>query len=274
VNFNRAFRHLTPALIDLLGSRLVDDAAANTALIRAACRELLQAVQPATETEALKHGLQSLAMDADLVLDLHCDNQAVVHVYVGTPLAEACAPLAGYLGAQALLVSLAAGGDPFDESVNRIWWELAEHFKGRFPINAQACLAATVELRGETEVSHELAAQDAAALLAFLRQQGHVAGAVPAVPTPCAATPLEGVEPITAPVSGMVVFAKQPGDWVEAGDLVAEVIDPLTDQRTPVHATVSGRCFARVARRYASRGMRLAKIAGPVAFRSTALLSL
>jgi uncharacterized protein len=55
---------------------------------------------------------------------------------------------------------------------------------------------------------------------------------------------------------------------------VAELIDPLTDARTPLHASVSGRCFARSARRYASRGMRLMKIAGPVAFRSGKLLSM
>ena len=92
-------------------------------------------------------------------------------------------------------------------------------------------------------------------------------------PTACAATPLEGVEPVTASVPGVVVFAMAPGDWVEAGELVAEIIDPLTDARTTLHASVSGRCFARSARRFATRGMRLAKIAGAVAYRTGPLLS-
>ena len=273
-NFNRQFRHLSPALAVAVEHRLGADAAANTRVIRAAARELLGAWQPATETEALKRLLQTLAIDADLVLDLHCDNQAVMHLYAGTPQAEAFAPLAGYLGAQALLHSAVSGDEPFDESAARIWWELAAHFDGRFPIDPLACLAATVELRGETEVSHELATRDAEALVAYLRHAGHIDGSAPPPPAACAATPLEGVEPVTAPVAGIVVFAKAPGDWVEAGELVAEIVDPLTDERTALHARVSGRCFARTARRYASRGMRLAKIAGAQAFRSGKLLSM
>ncbi|MFN3860687.1 MAG: M14 family metallopeptidase [Roseateles sp.] len=274
VNFNRQFRHLSPALAAAVEHRLGADAAANTRIIRAASRELLAAWQPATETEALKRLLQTLAVDADLVLDLHCDNQAVVHLYAGTPQADAFAPLAGYLGAQALLHSAVSGDEPFDESIARVWWELAAHFEGRFPIDPLACMAATVELRGETEVAHALAEQDADALLAYLRHTGHIDGAAPPPPAACPATPLEGVEPVTAPVPGIVVFAKAPGDWVEAGELVAEIIDPLTDARTALHASVTGRCFARSARRYASRGMRLAKIAGSQAFRSGKLLSM
>jgi uncharacterized protein len=274
VNFNRQFRHLTPALIERLAGRLGADAAANARAVRACSRELLAAWQPGTETEALKKLLQTLAHDAELVLDLHCDNQAVVHLYAGTAQAEAIAPLAAHLGAQALLTSEVSGDEPFDESVARVWWELAAHFGPHHPIDPLGCLAATVELRGETDVSHTLAGRDADALLAFLRQLGHVDGAAPAAVPACQATPLEGVEPVTAPVPGIVVFAKAPGDWVEAGDLVAEIIDPLTDARTALHARVSGRCFARTARRYATRGMRLAKIAGATAYRSGKLLSM
>ena len=72
----------------------------------------------ATETEALKRLLQSLALDADVVLDLHCDNQAVLHVYTGTPLALISARAAsraatsrttGRGGTSNCLISLAAG---------------------------------------------------------------------------------------------------------------------------------------------------------------------
>jgi predicted deacylase len=274
INFNRQFRHLTPTLIQRLDGRLGSDAALNARVIRQCSHALLAAWQPATETEALKQWLQTLAHDADLVLDLHCDHQAVVHLYTGTAQAEAFAPLAAYLGAQALLTSEVSGDEPFDESAGRIWWELAAHFGERFPIDPRGCLAATVELRGEADVSHELAAHDADALLAFLQHLGHVDGAAPPAAPSCAATPLEGVEPVAAPVAGIVVFAKAPGDWVEAGELVAEIIDPLTDELTALHATVTGRCFARTSRRYATRGMRLAKIAGAQPYRSGKLLSM
>lgn len=274
LNFNRRFAHLTPALLARLGPRLGPDLHRNTAMIRAECAALLQAQSPQTETEALKQLLQLLAHDADLVLDLHCDHQAVLHVYAGTPQVEAVAPLAAWLGAQALLHAPVSGDEPFDESLARVWWELQAQCAPQHPIDALGCVAATVELRGESEVSQALAEQDAQALIQYLAWQGHVRLAVSAPPPGCAPTPLEGVEPITAPCAGVVVFDKAPGDWVEAGERVAQLVDPLSDVRTPVHARAAGRCFARISRRYVSRGTRLAKIAGAQAYRSGPLLSL
>nr|WP_295080904.1 succinylglutamate desuccinylase/aspartoacylase family protein [uncultured Roseateles sp.] len=280
INFNRQYRHLTAALIPLLEPLLGADPAENTRLIRQASLQLLGAAAPASATDGLKQLLQTLAMDADIVLDLHCDNQAVLHVYAGEPLSEQAKPLAQALQAQALLVARVSGDDPFDETISRIWWELAEHFGPTRPVPL-ACFAATVELRGEVEVDHSLAAQDAQALLQFLQHRGHIdpgseaADPANSWPAPlCQATPLEGVEPITAPHNGILVFCKAPGDVVAAGEVVAEVIDPLTDQRTPLRASVAGLLFARVARRYASAGMRVCKVAGSTAFRSGNLLSL
>ncbi|MCV2363901.1 succinylglutamate desuccinylase/aspartoacylase family protein [Paucibacter sp. DJ1R-11] len=275
VNFNRGYQHLTPALLPRLQGQLGADAAANVRTVRAAAQALLAEQPAATETEALKRLLQSLALDADVVLDLHCDNQAVLHVYTGTPLASALAPLAARLGAQAYLISRESGDDPFDESLARHWWELAEHFGPATPLPL-ACLAATVELRGETEVSHELAAADAAALIEFLRDTGDVTDRPPAAleGLACPATALEAVEPIVAPHAGVLVFLKAPGDRVAAGEAVAELIDPLSEQRSLLFARAAGLMFARVSRRYASAGMRVCKVAGAIPFRSGKLLSM
>jgi len=47
------------------------------AALRAACAEL-----PAgTELQSLRRTLLGLAIDADVVLDLHCDNEALLHLY-------------------------------------------------------------------------------------------------------------------------------------------------------------------------------------------------
>jgi len=274
-NFNRQFRHLSPALAVAVEHRLGADAAANTRVIRAAARELLGAWQPATETEALKRLLQTLAIDADLVLDLHCDNQAVMHVYTGTPQVEALRPLAAYLGAQALLYSEVSGDDPFDETASRIWWELAAHFAGRFPIDANACLAATIELRGEGDVRHDLAAQDAAGILRLLVARGIVRDdhAAELPPLRCQPTPLAGSMPINAPTGGVLVFVREPGAVLAAGEPVAELIDPLSGAVTVLATRCLGLLFARENRRYAVAGMPVAKVAGSAAVRSGALLS-
>jgi hypothetical protein len=277
INFNRAYRYLTPELIKRLEGQLGHDVAENTQKIRQAARAILAGWQPNSEAEALKKHLQTLAIDADIVLDLHCDNQAVLHMYTGTPLVQQSMPLAAHLGAHAVLVTTESGGDPFDENCSRHWWELAAHFKNQkqdTPV-ALACLSITVELRGEADVKHDLARKDAAAICAFLQQAGHIKGAAPAMPALlCEATPLEGVDPIVAPHSGIFVLNKAVGDLVQAGESIGEIVDPLTSMVTPLIASTRGTLFACLARRYVSAGTKVAKVAGSHAFRQGMLLSM
>jgi predicted deacylase len=216
-----------------------------------------------------------MAIDADIVLDLHCDNEAVLHIYTGTPLAAAIAPLAAIMGAHAVLLALEAGGEPFDEACSRLWWDLDAHFGQRYPIPA-ACLSTTVELRGEMEVSYALAQQDAAGLLRFLTLSGVLSGDADAanLPAPlCQATPLEGVEPILAPHAGILVYTRDMGERVQPGDALADLIDPVSGETTVLRASVAGVFFARSAHRHVLRGMNVGKVAGATAFRAGNLLS-
>ncbi len=274
INFNRGYQYLTPQLISALTGKLGASAQANVDIIRAEALATLHRWQPSNEAEQMKKILQTLAIDADVVLDLHCDNQAVMHLYTGTPLLAASLPLAARLGAQALLVCSASGDNPFDENCSRHWWELAQHFGSQIPI-PNACLSVTVELRGETEVSHELAQADAEAIIAFLQQADYINGAPEICPAMlCAATPLEGVEPIVAPHAGVLVFSKALGSQISAGEAIGDLIDPSTGALSPLVATVSGVLFARVSRRYVRAGTSVAKIAGLEPFRTGNLLSL
>jgi predicted deacylase len=272
-NFNRAYKHVAEDLKLSLAGQLGPNADANVALIRQHARDSVARWSPSTDADALKKTLLGMAIDADIVLDLHCDNEAVLHVYAGTPLADAAAPLAAYLGAHALLLALEAGEEPFDEACSRLWWDLAEHFGPAFPIPA-ACLSTTVELRGEMDVNYELAGKDARALLNFLAHAGVLDMAPASLPAPlCGPTPLEGVEPIAAPHAGVVVFTRSLGDKVQAGDAIADLIDPVSGAVTTLRCTRGGVFFARTAHRHLLRGMAVGKIAGPVAFRAGKLLS-
>lgn len=271
INFNRSYFNPVPALKRTLENQLGDDPTRNVELIRREVRLAVADWQTRTETEALKKILLSLAIDADIVLDLHCDSEAVLHLYTGTPLADAVAPLSALLGARAVLLATESGEQPFDEACGRIWWELAEHFRG-LPV-PPACLSVTVELRGQCDVDHTFARADAAALLAYLGHAGLIDAAPVTLPAAlCTPTPLAGVEPLTAPHAGIVVFAAAPGQTMRAGDLVAELIEPLTGVQTALHATVDGVLFARTLQRYVQRGGGVAKIAGSVAFRTGNLL--
>ena len=275
INFNRAYRHVADELKTTLAGKLGQDAETNVALIRSHARDAIAAWQPRTDAETLKKTLLTMAIDADIVLDLHCDNEAALHIYTGTPLAARIAPLSALLGARAVLLELAAGEEPFDEACSRLWWDLESHFKGAYPI-PMACLSTTVELRGEVEVSYALAERDAQALLRFLAIEGVLAldGANEALPAPlCVPTPLAGVEPILAPHAGVLVYLREMGDVLAAGDALADLIDPVSGVTTTLRCTVAGVFFARSAHRHVLRGMNVGKVAGAIAYRGGSLLS-
>jgi hypothetical protein len=156
-----------------------------------------------------------------------------------------------------------SGNDPFEETICRPWWLAGERVP-EAPLDLP--LTAVVELRGEGDVSDELARQDAEALLRFLVHRGVLAGSGEEAPafTGIAAA-LEATEILKAPAGGIVVYKKELGDRVEAGDVIAEIVDPLREgagARTLLKATTAGRLFARARQRLAWPGLQLGKIQG------------
>lgn len=275
-NFNRHYPDLAAAVEAQVRDRLGPDASANVALVRQAMTAYLQAWQVDTELQSLRRALLLLAHDADHVLDLHCDCEGVLHFYTEEACWPQLAPLAHFLGAQTILLAKSSGSRPFDECLSGAWWQLAERLRAS-GISAplpQGCCSTTIELRGELDVSHALAQADAQAIVGWLQHLGVVtAGPAPAVPPPrCAATPLAGSQTLYAPAPGVVVFSSVPGQQVQAGEQVAEVIDPVAGRSVPVRAGVSGLLYARIRDRYITAGGELCKIAGSQAFRSGELL--
>ena len=169
INFNRRHLDITAEIAERVKDQLGDTAEANVALIRKAAGEVLSSMAPGDEAEYLKHLLLSLSYDADIVLDLHCDDQAIIHVYLGTPLWPEAADLPAQLGVDVTLLAEDSGVTPFDEACSRIWWQLAQKFP-EHPI-PPACLSATVELRGIADVSHEDGARDAENIFLFAEKR-------------------------------------------------------------------------------------------------------
>ena len=259
-NFNRGYADLAPAVAEAVAGQLGPDAATNVAAIRTAMLQTLAEVTPEGALPTLRHHLLSLACDADLVLDLHADNQALVHLYTGNALWPAAEDLAAEIDARAVLLCDLSGGNPFDEACSAPWWSLA----ARFPDAAipPACLAATVELRSNNDVEARQVGDDARAILRFLRRRGLVAGAPGSLPRLlCEATPLQAMQQILAPSEGIVLYHARLGDTVRAGDPVASIVDPLGGV-TEVAAHTDGLLFARHDQPYAWPGKVIGKIAG------------
>lgn len=279
-NFNRHYPSLRDAVWAEVGARLDADETANVQRLRAALRAAVAQLPVVNELASMRRTLLGLACDADVVLDLHCDHEAVLHLYTGTALWPQAEVLARCLGAEVSLLAADSGDQPFDEACSQLWWELAARADaltaadGRPRPVPPACFAVTVELRGEADVSHAQAGADAQALLEFLTHRGVVDGPRnPLPPLKREPTPLAGSEPVTAPVSGLIAWHKTPGDWVARGETVADIIDPISALVTPLPSATDGVLYARENRRFAVVGMRLAKVAGSQATRTGKLLS-
>jgi uncharacterized protein len=271
INFNRSFPELTQAIMGQASLQLGSDAKANVQTIRHALKAAADALPALTSTQDLKRRLLQQAIDADIVIDLHCDSDAVVHVYGLTPQTDTLTQLAAHLGAHAVLLATESGDSPFDEACSRPWLELQKHYgEEKVPL---ACLSTTVELRGEADVSHTLANQDAHALIGFLQTQGFIQGAASKKVALCQPTPLAGSEPITAPSAGVIVFHRQSGDTVQVGDAIADIVNPDTGAITTLRCQSGGVMYARCSTRWAHAGKRLAKIAGTSLARTGKLLS-
>lgn len=276
-NFNRGYPDLAAAAFERVAHALGPDAEANVRCVRQAVCDWLAEQQPVTELEGLRLALFRLAADADVVLDLHCDAEAVLHLYSETACWPALQPLARWLGAQTVLVAdYGAGGQPFDEQLSGLWSQLARRLR-QAGIEAplpQACASATVELRGEADVGHAWAERDADGIWRYWQHLGVVAGDPgPMPPAACAPTPLAGSEPIRAHRPGVLVFVAQVGQRLQPGEAVAQIIEPTLGHTVELRTEHGGVLYARVRERYAPAGLVVAKVAGEQAFRHGNLLS-
>lgn len=275
-NFNRHYPDFAKALLPAILGKLGPDAASNVRVVRAAMADHLAAWQPQTELQSLRKTLLGLAHDADTMLDLHCDCEGVMHFYCEEACWPQLEPLAHFMGSQAILLAKDSGGGPIDECLSGVWWRLAEALQAQgldHPL-PQGCCTTTIELRGELDVSHALATQDAQAIFRYLEHVGVLqTGRQPTVPAAqCQPTPLAGSETLRASGPGVLVFAAQPGQLLRQGDLVAEVINPVEQQTEKVLAGVDGVFYARIRDRYVTSGCEIGKIAGATPFRTGPLL--
>lgn len=270
-NFNRDYPDLAAEAIALLAGTLDDDPHANTLRVRQALLEALKTLVPSASSDRLRHALMRLAIPADVVIDLHCDGEAEVHLYTQPVSLERILPLAALTRSRAVLVADISGGEPFDEALTKPWCAVAAAFPDKpIPPGSASC---TLELRGRMDVDRGLAAGDAAALIDYFRHIGVLAGKASVPALSCVPTPLAGSEALVAPISGLLSYPVPLGAYVSAGDVVAQITDPVSGELHPIEAATSGIFYARPATRIAEINKRLGKIAGTKPFRDGPLLS-
>lgn len=279
-NFNRHWPDLHDGLLDAVRPKLGADVEANKKAIRAAIAAKINQMTPDTELARLKVELARLAHDSDMVLDLHCDDEALMHVYMQPVHWPDFKDLAAETGSYAGLLCPDSKANSFDETFSVPWTRLAEALGDQFPI-PPACFATTVEFRGQADVFDEMGTEDGRALYRFLQRHGALAGDPGAAPAlKCEGTDLEATDIVRAPKAGFLAYKAALGAQVRKGDLIAEVIDPLIDDsaqcRTEVRASTDGLVLSRCLRKLVSPGDGIAMIVGKTKLahrKSGALLS-
>lgn len=270
-NFNRGYKDTFPEVKQQVAERLTKDVDSNKQLIRESMLNALAKWQPQTELQSQQKVLQTLSCDSDVMLDLHCDFEAALHLYSTYYSWPGIEPLARCLGSKANMLADETGGNPFDCSTDMVWQRLNAEFGDAVP---QGCLGATVELRGQADVTDEYAEHDAKAIVAYLVWLGVVAGDADDMPkTLASSSDLAAVETLKTTQGGVLVLKVQPGDWVEAGQVFAQVIDPITDSIEEVRVTQAGYVYSRTIRRMATAGMLIGNVAGSEIIRSGYLLA-
>lgn len=269
-NFNRNWIDLSDAVAERVGSKLGTDADANVRTIHKAAVECLNELRPLNELGTLRVEVQKLSCDADFVLDLHCDIYAALHLFgakndvaTGT-----LTSLAADLGVEATMYN-----DPYPKAltfsgVNSVLWaRLAEQFpQANIP---QACMAVTVEMRSQHDVSDALGKSDAQNLYRWLVRQGVVGGkAAPLKKVKTAPAPMSGMDVGYSTCTGFLVFHVKPGAKVKKGQPICDVIDPANPQgpkgRTTFKSQTNGVLFSRRLDGYLSwPGQVMYRISGP-----------
>ena len=265
-NFNRHYPDLSPALIEAVASKLTQDADQNVAIIRSELRRLIAQHRkdsaPLTDLVDLRLTLAELAVDADYVMDLHCDWEAPMHLYISDHNWPDAADLSAQIGSECSLIAEISGDNPFDETFSRPWVELRRVYGDKFPI-PMATLATTIELRGDRDVYDDYAIKDADNLFKFLQRRGLIKGDPGPLPdAKCDATPLSGVDRVMAPHGGMVVFHVEAGEKVEAGQELGYVLDCETEQKTTFSSRTNGVLYSRIGIRLIVPGGYLCSVAG------------
>lgn len=272
-NFNRHFPLLVEEVALRVDSELTSNAQENIKIVRRVLSDLISNRETVRAVDSLRNTLLKLSCDADVALDLHCDCESVLHLYTHPSSIDDVMPLAALMGAHATLYALEQGNNCFDEISASFWAKLQLRLP-KFPIPVPT-ISVAIELRGQLDVSHSLAEQDAERILDFLRVRKVLTSPL-SIEMPKAShepTPLDGTEVLVAQKPGVVVYLQSCGAFLRPGDPVVDIVDPISGESTRYCSGVEGVLFARQNRRYAMPGMDLAYIAGDSPLGRGSLLS-
>lgn len=265
VNYNRRWPDLYPLIADAIAGKLTADPAANIATIRAAVISWIDSQRPATAIQQLRLLVLKSAIAADIVLDLHCDDDSLKHIFTSPELMPGLQDLADWMGVAATLTAEDSGGGSFDEVMPTLYRKARLAHPGHpIPTGAET---ATLEYRGRADSFDATGREDAAGLFGFFASRGLIDADPGQAPSPAPApTPFEATEVLRVDAPGLLAYRVELGDRVSKGQPIADLIamdgpDAFIARR-PILAGTDGFVLSRVSGKYVVRGAGIAKIVG------------
>ncbi len=250
-NFNRGYLYLTGPSRSASAACYVDvDSFADVhreaplGEIREDFRAALRAALDAIGQEAATWGadgrlefalaIQKMAVEADVVMDLHTGDRAPRYLYVP----EGTIAAARAFGFPFVLEVPPRFAGALDESTFVPWHDLAEAFRriGRSDV-PRFVDGFTVELGSMNAFSLSQGAEDARRIASALRYYGVLDGEPDIPPHRITACAEPDYRPLYAPVGGLVDAAVAPGTPVRRGDVLARIVDPSRCRRMPPRAS-------------------------------------
>lgn len=246
-NSNRNWPDLGNKLVQRVAGRLTDDEQSNAYVIRTTIQKLLDERPQATPVDSLYSILAREAYDSDLVIDLHCDDEGLMHLFVHPEIWPEVLDVAAEFGCRAAFSQLASGGATFAEAGIEPWLRLRAAYPG-YPIPV-GCQTITLELRGFADIEDNLAQTDAAALLNVLRRRRYLSGGAEAAPEPlCDLTGFDACDIIRTPQFGVVVYHTGLGERVKRGQPIGDIVNPWEtpgSTRVTLYAATEGTIITR-----------------------------
>ena len=203
--------------------------------------------------ERLKATLLTLAAEADVVLDLHCDDEGPVYLYVAERHLDEGRRVAQAMQATVILTDPSDDPISFDLAVGIRW--AAERRAG------DARFAATIELRGMMDGTPAFADQDAKGLYRYLVDIGTVIDELPAIsPGEPISGDVDAAQLIPTPVPGALLYDVEIGDWVTEGQRLAVVLSGTGTVHHEIRSPFEGLVMTRRDRRFVRRGGDIIKV--------------
>lgn len=265
-NFNRAFPQVGDRVVEQL-KRLDPDRQTIKEALRIGAEILGGLTRVGAPIERLHAALMGVAWGADVIVDVHADMEATLHLYTSEKSWPVFQHLARRFPVPVVILADKSADSPFDEVHGEAWDIITAYLAEETGQPGFRTAACTLELRGLSDVTPALAASDGRALRDFLLQSDASTGAGQAVADATAlVTTLDAVEVARSAITGVVIPLKPLGAKVDVGDVVARLYDPFEPDSgqcwQDVVTETEGIIFARWHQRVIQAGMAVVKIAG------------